>query len=176
MRYPADRRGQHETLEHYLTRLESVRNNFLQSKPERQLSQFITTFKWRYFATFEFNLPFISIQAAEPILRSFFNRHRYLYSYYTVEFSPMLHCHALITSSDLDRWPYGVSDIDPVTEPNGAAYYIRQHYQAEWNLYGTDWMKWFQRIRNRPQVQITERPEIAELKRLFLSRLNATSM
>lgn len=169
-RFPADRRGANEKLEHYLTRLESVRNKFLQSTPHHALSEFVTKFRWKYFCTFEFDFPFISYQAAESIFRSYLNRHRYLYSYYCIEFDPMLHCHALIHSKELERWSYGTAEIEPVTEQNGAAYYIQQHYRAEWNFHNADWMKYFQRL-NKPTIRRSERPEITELRQLFLRRL-----
>jgi hypothetical protein len=84
----------------------------------------------------------------------------------------MIHCHALTSAKLSEGWSHGEFYDDAVRQPNGAAYYIQQHHNSEWNFYGADWMKWFRRLTGRSAA--SPRPEIAELQKAFLARLTGS--
>jgi hypothetical protein len=84
----------------------------------------------------------------------------------------MLHIHALIHTSELEPWQYGVSEVRPVTKQNNAAYYIKQKaWRAEWNFHGAEWMKLFRGVHASRPAHTNQRQEIIELQQSFLARL-----
>lgn len=138
-RLPKDRRGLHETLDHYLQRLDIERKKRLHQSYRYQMGLFLAGFDWNYFCTYTFETPMSEATAVHLLNEHLLCCGQSCYAYFSVELN-RTHIHALVHCPDLplkNVWPFGWFDISPYDRSRGAVFYVNKSQSFEWHWFGT---------------------------------------
>lgn len=138
MKFPVNRRGKSETIDHYLQRLNNRRvEKYLQSL-KHQWGDFLNRFPWDVVGHFTFNKNF-SIEGATRTFHSYLMQYPRCYCYFSVEDKPQVHIHALlgrVSNMNVLPWGLGWCEIQKFDKSKGAAWYVSKCRSQNWQMFG----------------------------------------
>lgn len=137
MKFPVNRIGKKESLDHYMRRLDVRRAEAYRSSVKHQWGEFLNKYPWDFVGHFTFAKNY-SIASATEIFQSYLLRYPGSYCYFSVENKPMVHIHALIgrVTDIYCPWKLGTYQIETFDRSKGAAWYVSKCEEKNWQMYG----------------------------------------
>lgn len=138
MKYPVNRRGKSETIDHFLQRLNNRRIEAYLQSVQNKWGEFLNTYPWDVVAHFSFASKFtFTVDSATHAFQNYLLKYPGCYSYFSIEDKPAPHVHALIGRvGRLDiPWGLGKYQIDIFDPSKGAAWYVSKS-PSNWQMFG----------------------------------------
>lgn len=138
MKFPVNRRGKKESLDHYLQRLNTGRSEAYLQSVKHQWGEFLNKYPWDVVGHFTFNKAY-SVPVAIKTFQNYLMQYPSCYSYFSIEETSQVHIHALlgrVVNMAVLPWGLGYYQVMAFDTRKGAAWYVSKCPSQNWHMFG----------------------------------------